>query len=372
MTPALQAREHFQEWSGSTQGYSAISEFVQYRLIHQHHGGSLTAVWPYPRWQDCDPANQCDLKEEVAHDFLSYIYSKILSRLEKQPVLTHKLLSGHYRIFLENCWQMFIWEWQETARNKNSNPLGYLYRRFREALSNSQLVAINRRGDGMLFYAIRNPASAADTDALNTLAGESFQGWPLPENPPPSTGAEDFRVTNGWLTDMALFFWNQAKSQDQTVEWLAVRELVRYLGTAFPWLNKPLLVSHSVAPEDEEAPLASYPAYREEEESRIDRLRQLQSVAPLILQLVDTWSDDECCVFTWRLEEPPLSFEKIAARLEMKSHNQAYALFKKTENALKFFCRNWPGPPDDDLDKDVFFYFIEKVKEQAKKRCGRP
>lgn len=372
MNPALHARQLFQEWANSVEGYSAILRFAKGRLIHQQPSGSLTTVWPYPRWQDCNLENQLDLNEEVAHDFLTFIFSTILGQLEKQPILTHKLVTGNFRIFLDHCWHLFIWEWQEKARNKNLNPLGYLYRRFREALSNNVLFETVRTANGVLFYTPKDHTAAADTNVINTLAGDSYQGWPLPPDHIPQTGSEEFKVTNNWLTDTALFFWNHAKSLDQNMKWLAVKELTRYLGSAFPWLNSPQIISQSVSPTNENPPLESIPAHREEEENRLDRLSNLNSVDPLALQLVSTWKRDECCVFAWRLNNTPLSFKKIAALLDMKSHNQAFAFFKKSEKSLKFFCNNWPGPPGEDLEENVLLVFIEKVKEQAKKVCDRP
>lgn len=373
MTPALHARQFFQEWANSAEGYSSILQFAKRKLIYQRSGGSLTAVWPYRRWQDCDYENQLDLTEEVGHDFLTFILSTILSQLEKQPVLTHKLLTGHYQFFLDHCWHMFIWEWQEKARNKNLNPLGYLYRRFRETLANNAAFETIRATNGILFYSLKKQKQTSDINVINTLAGESYQGWPLPQDHiPRTTDTKGLKVTTKWLVDTALFFWHHAKSLDQNIEWLAVKEVTRYLGTVFPWLNTPRIASHSVSSNNDTSPLELIPAHREEEESRLDRLSQLQAIDPLVLQLVCGWDRDECCIFAWRLKDVPLSFEKIAALLDMKSHNQAFALFKKTEKSLKFFCNNWPGPPSEDLAENVFLFFIEKVKEQAKKVCGRP
>ena len=362
-------------WLGSQQGYDAISLFTGKKVADTRYERILSTTASVHIPHDRRMSDRHQVAEEIAHDFISFLLSECDGHIQKQPAIIQTLRNGHYRLFLDLIWNRFIWRLQEKARNKNENPIGYLYRRFRETINSEPEFLSHPDKSGMLYFTLRRfegtPVLA--DPPMNSLTNETYQDWPSPPEKLGASSGEDIRVNRTWLVSTALFFWTHANASDRSTFWFAVKEIVRYLGTALPWLRNPETVSAFREDDAQEASLIdSIPATTEDMESRVERLRQIQSLNTLAIQLVQTWSREECCVFAWRIQDTPHSFAKIAVSLSLKDHNQAYNLFIRARNSIKNFCSNWPGPPLDEMEEDVAEYFLESVRVQAKNICSGP
>lgn len=354
----------------SSQGYGDIAAFVAKKIAV-----SMPGIMPWQEYgREMRQSERGNAAEEAVHDFLVFLLAGLEDSLRRQPNLVQILVNGNFRLFLDLQWNRFIWDIQERARSKRENPIGYLYRRFREIVKSGDEFHSATGNDDLLYYM---PHGAEDGPEVslpngNVLANETYADWQPPPDSLDIGDDGDIRVTRQWLTATAHFFWQHALRIAVGVRWIAVKEIVRYLGSVHVWLNKPQLISTSNEDQDEKPVVDTLASTIEDNETRLARLQQLQSIAPLVVQLVDLLSREECCVFYWRSFDTPRSYQEIATTLALKSHNQAYSIFTRVMKKIRMFCSTWPGPPVEDLEKDVAEVFIENLVGLAKNKCSGP
>jgi hypothetical protein len=359
-------------WIESPSGFRALDGFVQTNLNRLTAGGS-SALFSLQSEQH--NFNRDDTKgnvEELRQEFVAFFMDEIERRLQRQPVLASHLQKGNFRFFLDHVWDRFVWQLQEKAREKKKNPRGYLFRRFREILSAHPEILTEQDVSNRLYFCCDTSVKQFKSAKENSLANETYLDWPLPSSAIPIDGEADIRISSRWVLNTARLFSQCAVSRGHP-PWLAVFELVRYLAVVHPWLNRP---GFSSAGRDRDGRLPevqeAFSLQSQGPEQHVQKLRQAESIESLAVQLVLSWNRQQCCVYIWRLEEPPMTFAEIAGELDLTGHNQAYRIYQKTKKSLFTFCRQWPGPPANELGEDVAIVFLEKVREQAKNICPRP
>ncbi|KGO34100.1 MAG: hypothetical protein WBN83_03320 [Desulfoprunum sp.] len=365
-----QLMQRVRAWLSSSQGYGDIAAFVA-KKIAVSWSGSM----PWQEYgRETRQSERGNAAEEAVHDFLVFLLAGLEDSLRRQPNLVQILLNGNFRLFLDLQWNRFIWDIQERARSKRDNPIGYLYRRFREIVKSGDEFHSATGNDGLLYFMPHGVEDELEVSLPNgnVLANETYTDWPPPPESLDIGDDGDIRVTRQWLISTAHFFRQHANRVAVDVRWFAVKEIVRYLGTVHAWLNKPQLLSASSEDQGERTVADTLTSTSEDSETRLARLQQLQSIAPLAVQLVDLLTREECCVFYWRSLDTPRSYQEIATILALKSHNQAYSIFTRVMKKIRMFCSTWPGPPVEDLEKDVAEVFIESLVGLAKNKCSGP
>lgn len=359
------------EWLETASGYECVQTFVRATIERALKAGSISSIASFLHLDKIAPAEE--LAEEIIPDFLLFILDYAKTKLGGQPLLMAQLHTGKYRYFLDLLWQRYVWHVKDKGRLKLENPRGYLYRRFRELVGTEKLFSTCQNSSGHLFYCMEETKESSVVKTVNALADESYANYPMVPEPLQANEKGDFRVTAKWLTATAEFFYAVANEKHPRQGYIPVSELVRYLATVMPWLNRP---TRHIAENDLDSdpsspnPIEQFGAEAEDDVARLDRLRQSRTIYPLVEQIIACWDRIECCVFAWRLQDIPPTFETIAEKLSLQSHNQAYSLFEKTKTSLKRFCDNWPGPPLYDLAPGVAEFFVNKVRQQAKNKCN--
>lgn len=377
MNTELQDTELLREWLETESGYDFVQRFIKFKISSGNAGSHLSFLATYLHL--AESASPEASLEEIAHDFLLFLLTFAKTKLAGQPVLVAQLHAGKYRYFLDLLWQRYLWNIKDKSRIKKDNPRGYLYRRFREIVGTDAGFSTCVNNTGRLFYCLVETDKGSITEPVNILTEETYKDYPMVAAPLQPNAQGDFRVTDKWLTATARFFYSLVKDRYPQQQYFAVSELIRYLGCVLPWLNN---LSRAIRESDYDAdtetlnpnlnPIDRLAAPVEEDATRIDRLRQTRTICPLAGQIVSCWDRIQCCVFAWRLQEPPLTLKSIAEKLSLHNHNEAYGLFEKTQRSLKRFCSNWPGPPLHDLAPGVAEVFVNKVRQHAKKKCDGP
>lgn len=367
---AGEAAALLRNWLKTATGYKYVHTFVAYKISGVWQGSHLAIIAPYLHLDTTESPD--GYLPEIAHDFLIFILRFADAKLAGQPVLAAQLYSGKYRCFFDVLWTRYIWNIKDKCRIKCDNPRGYLYRRFRELVGSKAGFSTCFNSSGYLFYRVGGEKVSTACEAVNVLADETYRDYPMVPDPLHPNENGDFRLTAGWLSDTAGFFYSLVEARYPRQRYFAVSELVRYLATVMPWLNRPTRQrADSDLDSDSENSnrIDRFAAPVEDDGTRLDRLRQTRTINPLAGQIVACWDRIECCIFAWRLQDAPLSLEAIAEKLSLQSHNQVYSLFEKTKRSLKRFCAGWPGPPLHDLAPGVAEVFVNKVRQQAKKKC---
>ncbi len=357
-----------ERWLASAEGYSYLLAYVKAKLV------SGRAIRDFGASSLASSGKHADYEtEEVqrshAHDFIEYLLADGMRHFAENPVLMANLLDNRIRFCLDRLWNRYEWKLREERRNRQKNPLGYLYRRFREVLKDDPSFLTQQNTAGFLFYSC-HPKASLHPPSTAELENETFSDWPSPSRPPTGSAEQGISAPGSWLKETARFFWEQAR-QRRGPELLSVRDLVRYLGMAFPWLRNPQPTPMPTK-SGEDSFVDSLADDRDTPAEKIERYDDLASIAALAAQLVATWSEKTCCTVLWRLLSPPATYKIIAQRLLLKSHNEAFALYKDAEKKMRLFCRSWPGPPIDELSEEVAIRFVEEIKTEVKKCCRRP
>lgn len=363
-------------WLDSDAGYSMITGLVKKKFASgSFEEQSLQLSLAISGYES--PEERMRL---FSHEFLSFLLSDMERTAEQSTFLQGALYSGQYTTFLEHTWTAFVWEQKNRNRLKQENPLGYMYRRFREAMTDfpefttlknpSGRPFFSRAGDGEVRPDVEHTKGTVH-GLINTLSNETYRDWPTLPTPLYPGPDGNFRVTTSWLAEVAEFFWFEARKRCSDTLFFPVSEIVRYLGVILPWIRMPLSVkTETAAGMDEVIHNDGVECHAQTNHTdQLQRMRQLESLLPLARHLVACWDRLESCVFSWRVVENPLTFADIAGRLELVNTNQAVTLFEKTKRTVKKFFATWPGPPPEELEPMVAEQFIEKVVDEARNKC---
>ncbi|MBV5329970.1 MAG: hypothetical protein JZU65_20485, partial [Chlorobium sp.] len=266
----------------------------------------------------------------------------------------------------ELSWGRFLWLCRDQARNKETNPRGYLYRRLREILHQDDRYKVVTDQRSMLYYyPISAVGAVGDVPFFRQTEPFNYSSWPAPP-PEAHRTPEQYLFSAQWLASTALFFWQEAAHQFRASFSLPIRELCRYLAEHFPWINRPMQQVGTDASDNTHDWMDFLADERDTPEEHLQRINSLQSIAPLAAQLAATWSSEQRQVFALHLADSPLNFREIGENLGFTDHNRAYALFQKAKTSLQIFATNWPGLPLSELPLEVAESFIEEMKRICK------
>jgi hypothetical protein len=356
-------------WLSSPVGFQAVSQYVHHTLRHLQLHGSLAAAWPYPVLPGRTGQETPSITDDVTQDFLIFLLNQFLPKLPNFPVLSQNILNGNHGLFLDYGWRRFVWQLKEQARSKTINPMGYLYRRLREVLRASPVFLVRPNQAGLLYYA-RSETENGPLPLANPLREIAYGSWPIHSLHIPQDAAGELVYSEKWLTTLATDFLDIAAQHAGPVSWLPIRELVRYFGAMHPWLNRPMAVEQD--PALSHLPLGHAASATNPVEVRVEQIDLQDGLPTLAQQLVLTWSEQECCILIWRLQDRPVPYREIALRLDLANHNRAVTLYRRVESSLRRFCASWPGPPLSELSMEIGCVFLDQIIRHARAICSRP
>ncbi len=117
--------------------------------------------------------------DELSQEFLSFLYSDYLPMLEQWPEQVAGIINGQVTGFLRFALRRFCWQLKDSARRKENNQRGYLYRRIREIISGNQQFSVISHGNSRCYqYAGVAENSVFDPAVFTSL---NYREWPAPQ-----------------------------------------------------------------------------------------------------------------------------------------------------------------------------------------------
>ncbi len=178
-----------------------------------------------------DPGGAAD---ELVQDFLLFVFDEFLPALPAHPDFVAALLQGRGETVLRMAVRRFFWRRQDAFRTKEADPRAYLHRRIRDIVTGGDAFVTRKQG-GNLFFTLADLAERMDGGA--SFPPRQYAGWPPPAS---LDGAADRVFSARYLAEAAGFFCREAVQRD-IYAWVPVREVVRYLATHIPGLDRPKL-----------------------------------------------------------------------------------------------------------------------------------
>jgi len=354
MTPAEQAVKALTGWLEQESGLSHVR-----KLVRRYGGERIRqgAVGVYLAHQFGSAPE--GLMDDMVQEFMQYLFQVFLPQLSSRPDQVSAILNGQARYTLKFAWEQFFWRLQDRARKKDINPRAYLHRRVREVLRQDRRFVLHRDELNNLSF-----SSAAETKEVRydhgPFAQFEYGRWAAPPEP----GSRDGVFTAKYLAAAALFYLQGAAVHLPEATPIPVRELVRYLAAHHGWLDRlqpESLVDDLIATAGTEAM-----------EDKVGLIAASESISVVAAQFATGMDEMARRIFFWTLDDPPVSFQKIAERLDLPNHNHPYRIHRKTIVDLKYFTSNWPGSPLHELPEEVGLVFIEELRNICKKSVVRP
>jgi hypothetical protein len=349
MKSADKAVHTLKSWLETEAGFGYVQQLTSRYARDRLQEGSL-GVYLANRFS----RNPEDLRDEMAQEFLEFLFKSFLPQLNNRPDQVNAILNDQVSKVLNFALKQFSWRLKDFARQKDVNPRAYLHRRIREVLRQDDKFVVHKDGQNRMSCSL---ASHTETTSEKFPDCSSFEYSLWPEPPEPVN--RDALFTAKYLSTAAHLFLEETVRQSGENGPVPVRELVRYLSVHFTWLAAPQL---EPLPDDD-----VLPASVEQAEEHFARIAALDSITVLAAQFVLTMDEQARKILFWTLEDPPHSFKEIARFLGLTDHNRPYRIHRKTVAAMQQFCSNWPGPPLRELPDDVGIAFIEAVRKKCKK-----
>ncbi len=347
MSAAARAAEALSAFLQGADGYTRVRHLVRNRAIPRMREGSLGVYLG-----QCFGTTPEDLAEEMVQEYLRYLLEDFLPNLASRPDQVTAILNGEVDKVLRHILERFLWQLRDKARRKDINPRAYLHRRAREVLGLDREFTLVQEGRDRVSYSMAAPDPPVRDPAA--FSGLDYGRWPAPPDP----GTRDGIFTAAYLSGAARFFHDQVVRHLGRPMAIPIRELVRYLAAHHAWLDR--LQPCQLATD---LPLA---AETGDPEEQVNRIISLPSIAVIAAQFAMGMDADARKILSWSLEDSPPSYREMAERLGLPDHNHPYRIWKRTEEALREFVANWPGPPLKELPEDVSLMFIEELRRICK------
>jgi hypothetical protein len=348
-------------WLATEDGRQHLMLLAKQSAREAARGGSLSAVWPYPRLAGLSPAERKNTLQEIAGDYLVYLLETLPARLERHPELALDLLDGRWHHVLDDSWRRCLGQWQEKGRSLHDNPRGYLYRRARMTIgSDPRFLTMTHAG--ALAYALaaeppRHPAvHPSEHIPFATLAPPPF---------PRKTSRHKTVFTTSFLAQAAIQLYRQIAWAADGPGYITVRDLTEHIAHAFPWLNLPRR-------EDADEEVERHPSLALAPQDRVEHRAALESIHHLAEQLTAEWQRRECQALLWHLDASRPTLQDMATILGLKDHNAAHRLLRSVVRTIQRFVANTPGPGWHDLPEEVTLAFVAAVKTHCEKKLALP
>lgn len=352
MTPL----EDWHDWLSSPQCLPVLEKAALYLMQLARRVGLPGELLPCR-----DPwALPQDEREEcfrtVAHELWIFLRSRPPEWLRRLGALQGDV--GNSRVFMQRIAQGFFNHLRDQARTLDRDPRRALYRRARQVLSQEHSIAYRATREGAFYSLDRSAKLSASMEGLRE---EGYASW---ESPLAVVGVQQLRQRNG-LVELACFFWRQATQRLGKPCFVAVRELVHFIGCHYPDLSMPENV-----PLDAEGRTTGH-----DEERGIEIAWNgpgtdsavVGNRIPLLAEtLASSWSPRQRLVFVLTQGEG-IHLKEVASRLGYSGPSGVKHLEKSVHESLRDFCLMWPGLSPPDLDMSLFEAFLLEVVEFCKK-----
>ena len=350
MKPVQAAEQLLRDWLEKPQSQEISAHLVRRHLDSPATPEGLGMILAKRFSEDKE-----ELVQELTQEFLLFLHSDIIPKLSRYPDLCNQLLAGNTIRVIQFALNRFIWRLEDRCRTRKDNPRAYIHRRLRDTVRRHPEFHVDK--DGRNFLHITLARDLADQP----------EGTPLPPDmdyhdwlPPPASATQDDFFKESHLKKVLIHFLDQAGERLGGPVTIPLNEVSRYLAVHAAWLNLP-----ASDPDQEPDDLAAAGKTPEEE---ADYLASLESVRILAAQYFLNMEPDDRRIWCWRMRERAVTHTEIARRLGLPDHNHSHRKFAKIIRELKQFVHNWPGPPVDELDREVNLAFLEELK----KLCENP
>lgn len=303
-----------------------------------------------------------DYLDSVAGQLWQFIQENALKISEKGTTL---LVAGGSNDFMTFLSQEFIDNCLDKRRT--DNPFHAYYRHMRTVLSQEERIRYESLGRKGSYYA------CSDATELNflpdSLAGHDYATWPLPD-----VAFRDIHEKAAMLK-LARNFWDEWLHVFQAKYLLPIRELVRFVATAYPLMFAESTESSFGASDDEDGITAGLgDRIIVSADSRMEDAwkRQISALAKDIVDnelemlaqdCVAELSERQRVLLLMKLEDG-MTYEDICLRL---SESNPSKLHYHVKRGLEIIRQKWslwgPSSPKEfaDVDEEEFFLFYEKV-----------
>lgn len=321
--------------------------------------------------------------EELAHEILAFILESFLPGISSNPEMMNLLVQHQFQVLISRAAVRFLNERRDRERSRDINPVKYIYRRYRELLSQSPDFQTGSLAASGTWYMLktskiqdaRAPVSSDPLKAHLPMPHE-YAAWPFPDHLFDSNSPIERQLfKKASLLGIARFFWIQAQ-QHTMLKRLPIQELVNYTASHFPWLNSPEVVSlfrqHRGADSGQEEYEIDIAACSRDPVSNTEDIAALamsiQSISVMARDFVLSCPAEECAVFVLKTSEPPMTLKKIAETLNMKDANRVNTLYRSFSRRLARHVTGWPGPGLHELPPQAEELFMQELIRLCKNR----
>lgn len=348
--------EKWHDWLSSPQCLPVLETAARYlmRLARQVAlPGELLPCrnpWALPQ----DEREECF--RSVAHELWIFLRSRPPEWLRRLGTLPGE--EGNSRVFMQRIARGFFNHLKDQARTLDRDPRRALYRRVRQVLSQDPSIAYRATREGAFF----SLDGAAELSApMEELRKEGYASW---DSPLAVVRVQQLNQRTS-LLELADFFWRQATQRLGRPCFIAVRELVYFIGCHYPDFSMPETV-----PLDAEGRATGHDEKRGGEIAwngpGSDRAITGNRIPLLAEMLVASWSPRQRLMFALT-QGDGVSLKEAASQLGYSGPSGVKHLEKGVRESLRDFCLLWPGLSPPDLDMGLFETFLLEVVEFCKR-----
>lgn len=249
----------------------------------------------------------------------------------------------------------------DKSRSMQYSPQRYLYSRLRATLSSSYPDVKTYDQQNATYYTFDKDLRW-NGDNLFSSKGGSYGGWPFPND---ISLKDIYKKTE--ITRVAKFFWEQVKTRTGSEQWIPIRELVRYISSFMPIVERHLTESiDSSRNEDNGVPVADLETEllkHFENSYKIinpENLLMAEDVAKLARKCSLKLSPEErkaLCLY--HNENFPM--KEVAYQLNYPNPSSIHHILEKAYKKIRRFCETVPYLSPPGLDKELFNKFMENL-----------
>jgi hypothetical protein len=331
----------------------------QARILLRQAGelGLPVELWPYPRADQMAAGELATAGEEVAHELWLFMRAA-LERGGPEPPPEFgeagarlSLLGAYFR-------NGFLYRLRSQARRKQTSLHHYLYRRLREAVSQTPGF-FHRAGRWGTLYSLES-----EGESVHTLAGlvdTAYAGWPSPVALVPERELLRFRAED--LHVLARLFWREAAGRAGRPLYLPCRELAGYLGAHYQCLHNGPGGPEAAQGVDQGVAAAQGP---DQPAAANAATAERGALAMLAAQLVPRWAVARRRVFWLALDPGNLTLEQIAQQSGLAGASHAKYHLDRACQDIAGFCEGWPGAVPPSSDRGFWGEFLHSVAVACK------
>jgi hypothetical protein len=303
------------------------------------------------RWAKDDPQLRDSLgwdREDPEAGVVAYMIDLLFDQDRKKARCRHRLAcfldDGDMKGFRSTLISAVINHCRDERRKEGGSAFHFNYRRVRETLYKAGVargVRCVRIGDGT-FYSLDDPGDLPVQEA-GVLGTDGFRGWPAPAHPYSTLGNAEVQL------EISRLFWDQALQELGTKHFLALFDLVSYLGNCYGFFP-PIRQERSGSEGEHTAPSETERLHSWQPHDQLGTLGRQWPVAEERLLHADLEDAARRLALSWSRNMRAglyfnivlgLTLKETAARLKLDSPQAVGYHVSKAQNALKEFFRQW-------------------------------